>query len=245
MTTGKKMERGTEKTTAGDQAAKQPAAKQQAAAASHAPRPAEFKVFVGQLPFSATQADVEEHFKASAAAGGKLEVRLLTTKADGETAGKSKGMAFIGLSSREAVNAALALHQSTLLGRAINVELAKNRQGGGDRQAGAAQQKRPRSELGVKPGKPPAKKGKVAPPGANKAKAPKKPKKPKSPTAGAAKAKSSASGAADGGSAASTDSKGPKKVGRGPRRGGGAAARKRRDEMRRQKRAQALAAASS
>ena len=30
----------------------------------------EFKVFVGQLPFSATQADVEEHFKAAAAAGG-------------------------------------------------------------------------------------------------------------------------------------------------------------------------------
>ncbi|KAL1524287.1 hypothetical protein AB1Y20_019190 [Prymnesium parvum] len=76
-------------------------------------------VFVGQLPYSASEADVRRHFKACAA-DGEVRVRLLTKRA--EQGGGSRGMAFVELSSEAAVHTALRLHHSVMAGRRINVE---------------------------------------------------------------------------------------------------------------------------
>jgi len=76
-------------------------------------------VFVGQLPFTATVEEVEQHFSKAGIA--VLTVRMLTE----EGTKKSKGMAFVQLGSEAHVEAALDLHQSELSGRWINVERSK------------------------------------------------------------------------------------------------------------------------
>ena len=73
-------------------------------------------LFVGQLPYGATANDVSRHFK-KAAASGSVQVRMLASKE-----GKSRGMAFVELSSESDVHSALRLHHSQLGGRRINVE---------------------------------------------------------------------------------------------------------------------------
>lgn len=83
-------------------------------------------VFVGQLPFTATAEDVEQHFSKAGIA--VLTVRMLTEKGTNKTqngTNKSKGMAFVQLGSEAHVQAALDLHQSELNGRWINVERSK------------------------------------------------------------------------------------------------------------------------
>lgn len=76
-------------------------------------------VFVGQLPYSASEADIKRHFK-SCASDGEVRVRLLTKRA--EQGGGSRGMAFVELASEAAVHTALRLHHSVMSGRRINVE---------------------------------------------------------------------------------------------------------------------------
>ena len=49
-------------------------------------------VFCGQLPYTATEADLKHHFKACAA-DGAVNVRLLTKRAS--EGGGSRGMAFV------------------------------------------------------------------------------------------------------------------------------------------------------
>ena len=73
-------------------------------------------VFVGQLPYSATAADVRRHFKSNGVAGG-VQVRLRT-----ERDGSSRGTAFIEFDSESDVHTALRLHHSVMNGRRINVE---------------------------------------------------------------------------------------------------------------------------
>ena len=73
-------------------------------------------LFLGQLPYSATVADIEKHFKAVASEGPPV-VRLLTT-----VDGKPRGMAFLELASESDLHSALKLHHSQLGGRRINVE---------------------------------------------------------------------------------------------------------------------------
>jgi nucleolar protein 6 len=62
-------------------------------------------------------------------------IRLLTPKAvaNGKTTLKSKGCAFLEFSHRNALQQALKLHQSTLEGRMINVELTAGGGGKGER----------------------------------------------------------------------------------------------------------------
>ena len=74
-------------------------------------------LFVGQLPYSATAADIQKHFRQGGVAGG-LKVRL-RTHSDG---GRSRGTAFVELSSESDVHTALRLHRSPMDGRRINVE---------------------------------------------------------------------------------------------------------------------------
>jgi hypothetical protein len=88
-------------------------------------------LFVGQLPYDATAAQIQGHFQTDAAGeimGGHLDiigVRLLTDK----TTGKSRGMAFVDCGSEEDLERGVHMHQSKLLGRRINVE--KSATGGG------------------------------------------------------------------------------------------------------------------
>ena len=73
-------------------------------------------LFVGQLPYSATAADIRRHFKASGVVGG-VQVRLRTARD-----GTSKGTAFVEFDSESDVHTALRLHHSAMNGRRINVE---------------------------------------------------------------------------------------------------------------------------
>lgn len=73
-------------------------------------------LFVGQLPYTASAADVRRHFKTNGVTGG-VQVRLRT-----ERDGKSKGTAFVEFDSESDVHTALRLHHSVMSGRRINVE---------------------------------------------------------------------------------------------------------------------------
>ncbi|CEG38972.1 h aca ribonucleoprotein complex subunit 1 [Plasmopara halstedii] len=78
-------------------------------------------LFVGQLPFKATEEMIRKHFAES----GEIQVRMLTDK----KTKKFKGMAFIEVKDSKALGAALSRHHTLLLGRRINVEMTAS--GGG------------------------------------------------------------------------------------------------------------------
>jgi len=82
-----------------------------------------FVVFVGNLSFETTEAEIREHFNS---VGGTItSVRLLTKKG---TNG-SKGCGFIQFDTAVALQAALQLHHTQLGNRQINVEITAG--GGG------------------------------------------------------------------------------------------------------------------
>ena len=69
-------------------------------------------VFVGQLPYSATEDDIRDHFtKGLEIPASDMKVRLLTKKAEDGTS-KSRGMAFVEFSDAEQQHLALTLHRS-------------------------------------------------------------------------------------------------------------------------------------
>ncbi|KAE8878481.1 hypothetical protein PF005_g15301 [Phytophthora fragariae] len=80
-------------------------------------------LFVGQLPFRATEAAVRKHF----AEAGDIKLRMLTDK----KTKKFKGTAFIEVKDSKALGAALSRHHTLLQGRRINVELTAS--GGGNK----------------------------------------------------------------------------------------------------------------
>lgn len=73
-------------------------------------------VFAGQLPFTATTVDVREHFAKHGVFNCK--VRLLTDK----KTKRSRGIAFVQVSSTKDMVAALRVHHTRLTGKMINVE---------------------------------------------------------------------------------------------------------------------------
>ena len=75
-----------------------------------------FEVFVGNLSFSATEADLRQHF---ASCGAIARVKVLSSPD-----GRSKGAAFVGFDGAAGVDAALRLAGSELLGREIKVNKA-------------------------------------------------------------------------------------------------------------------------
>lgn len=91
-------------------------------------------VFVGQLPYSASAADVKKHFKQGGVQGN-VQVRLLTRR-DG---GGSRGLAFVELANESDVHTALRLHHSPMDGRRINIERTVG--GGGGKQESARKAK--------------------------------------------------------------------------------------------------------
>jgi len=83
------------------------------------------KIFVGNLPFSTTDADLERMF----AEYGACESARVVTDRD---SGRSRGFGFVEMASDEDAERAISeLNGHELSGRAINVSEAKERSGGG------------------------------------------------------------------------------------------------------------------
>lgn len=86
------------------------------------------KLYVGNLSFSSSEQDVEDHF------GNVGEVQSVNVITDRDT-GRSRGFGFVEMSSSSEANQAIAeLNESELDGRKIIVNEAKpreNRGGGG------------------------------------------------------------------------------------------------------------------
>ena len=81
------------------------------------------KLYVGNLPFSCTQSDVEAAFSAY----GELdEVRLIT---DRDT-GRSRGFAFVTFAAQQDAESALEMNGKNLDGRSLTVSVAKERDDG-------------------------------------------------------------------------------------------------------------------
>jgi RNA recognition motif-containing protein len=77
------------------------------------------KIFVGNLPFSATEAELSDFF---AAAGTVVEVHIVTDK----FTGRSRGFGFVTFDSTDAVAKAVAeLNDRDFGGRKISVSEAK------------------------------------------------------------------------------------------------------------------------
>jgi len=88
------------------------------------------RLFVGNLSFGTTQADLEAAF---AAVG---EVREVAIPVD-RTTGQARGFAFVTMGSAEATASAISqLNGATLDGREIRVDQAQERSGGGFRGGG-------------------------------------------------------------------------------------------------------------
>lgn len=80
-------------------------------------------LFVGQLPYKATEEMVRSHFSEA----GEIKLRMLTDK----KTKRFKGTAFIEVKDSKALGAALSRHHTLLQGRRINVELTAS--GGGNK----------------------------------------------------------------------------------------------------------------
>ena len=81
------------------------------------------KVYVGNLPYSATEDDLRALFEPG---GAVAEVRIIM---DRET-GRSKGYAFVTFETEEGATAALEKSGSDYSGRAIRVDRARPSTGG-------------------------------------------------------------------------------------------------------------------
>jgi len=83
------------------------------------------KIYVGNLPYSVTDAVLESNFSEF---GGVSSAKVMM---DRET-GRSKGFGFVEMASAEVAQAAItALHGMSVDGRSIVVNLARPREAGG------------------------------------------------------------------------------------------------------------------
>ncbi|GAB4368914.1 MAG: RNA-binding protein [Acidobacteriota bacterium] len=86
-------------------------------------------IYVGNLPFSASEDEVRELF---AAHGEVLSVKLIS---DRET-GRPRGFGFVEMDEDAAANAIQALDGSTMGGRSLRVNEARQREDRGPRRGG-------------------------------------------------------------------------------------------------------------
>jgi len=86
------------------------------------------KLFVGNLPFTATENDLQDHF---AQAGPVIAVNIMQDRATG----RSRGFAFVEMGSQEDATKAISMfHQKDFQGRQLTVNEARPREerpGGG------------------------------------------------------------------------------------------------------------------
>ena len=80
------------------------------------------KLFVGNLPFTVTENDLQDHF---AQAGAVVAVNIMQDRATG----RSRGFAFVEMSSQEDANKAISMfHQKDFQGRPLTVNEARPRE---------------------------------------------------------------------------------------------------------------------
>lgn len=80
------------------------------------------RLFVGNLAYSTTENDLQDHF---AQAGKVVSVNILQDR----TTGKSRGFGFVEMSSQEEANKAVELfHKKDFQGRPLTVDNAKPRE---------------------------------------------------------------------------------------------------------------------
>ena len=80
------------------------------------------KLFVGNLPFTTTENDLQDHF---AQAGAVTAVNIMQDRATG----RSRGFAFVEMASQEEANKAISMfHQQDFQGRALTVNEARPRE---------------------------------------------------------------------------------------------------------------------
>jgi RNA recognition motif-containing protein len=84
------------------------------------------RLYVGNLPFSATESDVRELFEPH---GNVHEVTVVT---DRDT-GRSRGFGFVEMDDEDAVKAMNALNGTSMEGRDLTVNEARERQSRGGR----------------------------------------------------------------------------------------------------------------
>jgi len=85
------------------------------------------RLFVGNLPFTATENDLQDHF---AQAGAVIAVNIMQDRATG----RSRGFGFVEMSSQEDATKAISMfHQKDFQGRPLTVNEARPRE---DRPAG-------------------------------------------------------------------------------------------------------------
>ncbi|XP_048730135.2 uncharacterized protein LOC125647495 [Ostrea edulis] len=84
--------------------------------------PQKYVLFVGNLPYTITKEQLEEHFRKT---GGVKAIRI----PKGKGTGMSKGFAYVELKDRISHGIALRLHHTTLAGRKINVEFTSHGNG--------------------------------------------------------------------------------------------------------------------
>ena len=103
----------------------------------------EAKLYVGNLPFTAVDADLQSLFEQ---AGTVKSAQVITDRASG----RSKGFGFVEMSSPDEAQSAINMfHGKDFNGRALTVNLARPREerpggfrGGGRRQGGGGDRKR-------------------------------------------------------------------------------------------------------
>ncbi len=95
------------------------------------------KIYVGNLSYSTTEKDLEDHFSPFG------EVSSVTIINDRET-GRSKGFGFVEIESEDATKVIEALNGQELGGRALRVSEAREQQrgGGGGRRSSGGGNKR-------------------------------------------------------------------------------------------------------
>ena len=80
------------------------------------------KLFVGNLPFNATENDLQDYF---AQAGAVIAVNIMQDRATG----RSRGFAFIEMGSQDDATKAITMfHQKDFQGRALTVNEARPRE---------------------------------------------------------------------------------------------------------------------
>lgn len=79
------------------------------------------KIFVGNLPFSATEAEIRELFEAH---GTVHSVKLITHR----DTGRPRGFGFVEMDEAEATQAMEALNNTDFGGRNLHVDLARERE---------------------------------------------------------------------------------------------------------------------
>ncbi|MDA1002978.1 MAG: RNA-binding protein [Chloroflexi bacterium] len=87
------------------------------------------KIYVGNLPFQSTEAEIEQLFSAY---GEVVSVALPT---DRET-GRPRGFGFVEMSNEDATKAIAALNGKDFGGRSLNVNEARPREAGGGGRGG-------------------------------------------------------------------------------------------------------------